>query len=582
MSELTNRKPRDTYTWLLHFGSGGPLTETPAAVFLGDGTELPFKVSIAGLHNASGILFATASDLATGLEAKSDLGHGHEISEIVDLTANLAGKLPRLSSISVYDTSPNFSVPLVEETTLTNGHRRWSSVEGGSLEHDGAAFWWLRFFDGTSYTFEASLAVDTESPWDYDGLWNVSIGSGDPSLEIDPQTIEPAAGFTGTRAITNRTDGRPDSILPGSSATTLADANQMVVNVSGVTHRANLSTLWTWIKSKLDSALTLAGSKTFSGQVELTGQTAAANTSAMSRQLVDDRLGRLILDFDFSSTTANGATGGSGVWNYTLPDHAKMLEIICVSGGGGGGSGRCGAAGTNRFGGGGGASGTISIVNVRVSNLPSLALIVTVGQGGTGGAAQMANDSNGIDGSGGGDSRVSSSGSIVAYAGGISNFAAGKGGTNASGTQGQIGGWTGTFVHVPGGSGTSGDGNAPTTPGNMVPSAGGGGGGLNTSNVIGRGGHTNPGGGCWGGGITAARPGAGVDGGTGTDPTITTWIPVGCGGPGGNAGVSVQGGRGRNGVRGGGGGGGGAGTNGFGSGAGGNGGDGFVRIIVHF
>ena len=56
----------------------------------------------------------------------------------------------------------------------------------------------------------------------------------------------------------------------------------------------SLLILWAWIKSKLDLALTLSGTKTFTGQVELTGQSATNGTSAMTRDLA--RQQRQLLD----------------------------------------------------------------------------------------------------------------------------------------------------------------------------------------------------------------------------------------------------------------------------------------------
>ena len=52
----------------------------------------------------------------------------------------------------------------------------------------------------------------------------------------------------------------------------------------------SLLLLWAWIKSKLDTALTFAGTKTFTGQVELTGQSATNGTSAMTRNLVSNAI----------------------------------------------------------------------------------------------------------------------------------------------------------------------------------------------------------------------------------------------------------------------------------------------------
>lgn len=64
--------------------------------------------------------------------------------------------------------------------------------------------------------------------------------------------------------------------------------------VSSSTKWITFENLWTWVKSKLDGVLTIAGAKTLSGQLELTGQLATNPTSAMTRALVDARGGRTV------------------------------------------------------------------------------------------------------------------------------------------------------------------------------------------------------------------------------------------------------------------------------------------------
>ena len=68
-----------------------------------------------------------------------------------------------------------------------------------------------------------------------------------------------------------------------------------------------LSTLWTWIKAKIDLGQTWAGAQSFTGQVQLAaGQAATDAQSAMSRGLGDARYGSaqsLFLTSDSSSPT---------------------------------------------------------------------------------------------------------------------------------------------------------------------------------------------------------------------------------------------------------------------------------------
>jgi hypothetical protein len=93
----------------------------------------------------------------------------------------------------------------------------------------------------------------------------------------------------------------------------------------------SLLLLWAWIKSKLDFPLTLAGTKTFTGQVELTGQSATNGTSAMTRDLA--RRQRQLLDtYDnwdlFGSLFGMGFGGANGAGSYATGGQAQSGNAI--------------------------------------------------------------------------------------------------------------------------------------------------------------------------------------------------------------------------------------------------------------
>lgn len=93
----------------------------------------------------------------------------------------------------------------------------------------------------------------------------------------------------------------------------------------------SLLLLWSWIKSKLDLALTLSGTKTFTGQVELTGQSATNGTSAMTRDLA--RQQRQLLDaYDnwdlFGSLFGMGSGGSNGAGSYATGGQAQSGTAI--------------------------------------------------------------------------------------------------------------------------------------------------------------------------------------------------------------------------------------------------------------
>lgn len=127
------------------------------------------------------------------------------------------------------------------------------------------------------------------------GSFKASFGSGAPISQNRAYVAPNADGYI---ALTAATTGVPDNINPGSAKTTPIDADEVIMRDSTgtpVAKRLTFANLWTWIQSKLDGVLTIAGAKTLTGQLELTGQTATNPTSAMTRGLGDARYGQIRL-----------------------------------------------------------------------------------------------------------------------------------------------------------------------------------------------------------------------------------------------------------------------------------------------
>lgn len=107
---------------------------------------------------------------------------------------------------------------------------------------------------------------------------------------------------------------------------------------------------------------------------------------------------------------------------YVMPSGYLEIESDLVGASGGGGSGRRGAVSTTRSGGApGGAPGRVVRRHRNIAAGTSITL--TFGAAGTGGAAQTVNDTNGIDGTAGGNTTF---GTLSTAYGGV----AGKGGSN--------------------------------------------------------------------------------------------------------------------------------------------------------
>lgn len=293
----------------------------------------------------------------------------------------------------------------------------------------------------------------------------------------------------------------------------------------------------------------------------------------------------VVADFDYATATAGlGITGANGAWAITIPDNAKSIDLIMVSAGCGGGSGRRGAAGSARYGGGGGSGGAVALLTLPCSKLPSLSLTVEVPAGGAGGASASADNTDGADGVAGAGAYVRSGGIYVAACTGSYN-GYGKKGTASSGAGGVQNTSAATFLAIAGGSssvsGVAGAGSYGTF---KEPLGGCAGGGISAANAWYRGGTTLADylGGIYGSIGTIAFANTYVEGASPDASTQTAWSPIGPPGSGGNASAAGAGGKGGDGLRGGGGGGGGASVNGYSSGAGGKGGDGFVRMIIRF
>lgn len=297
--------------------------------------------------------------------------------------------------------------------------------------------------------------------------------------------------------------------------------------------------------------------------------------------------------------------------SYTIPQKAKIIQIILVGAGAGGGAGAVRAAGTAASGGGGGGGGSINVQELLVADFPGTSVLnITIGLGGNGGLGAISTTATNA-GAGGGNSYITIANEVNNYflmlaPGGQAAAAAAAavlpGGINRDHLFGNI------KNTPPAGSATVITGtNVPTSISLSPPHtlAGAAGGSLNAA---------NPGTPAVGGaivlaitpstaplqtssvpfavdiatsGVTIAAGGtanAALAAGKGADGIFISkrfrMLGAGCGGAGGGSSTTANtnGGNGGNGYRGGGGGGGGASR--FSGGNGGNGGNGYCCIVA--
>jgi hypothetical protein len=276
----------------------------------------------------------------------------------------------------------------------------------------------------------------------------------------------------------------------------------------------------------------------------------------------------------------------SGTW--TKPVGARFVEVTLIGGSAGGGSGRVGAAGTAATGGGGGASSAIVNYTFYADDLNATETI-TVGAAGVGGAEVSTDDTDGNDGTSGGETAigVGINNKLRTYTAnpglGGKNAAAGAGGASSIGaTAFNTGQGSGGSSSSTGAIGTSG-----TNSSGFNTLGGASGGGVSTANAPANGGtgsrwtsisvlpQTNGG--------AAGTTGGSADAGDGNLNAMKIFgFQLGTGGGGGAGATNRNGGNGGNGANFAGGGGGGATRNGYSSGKGGNGTDGIAVLVTYF
>lgn len=138
-------------------------------------------------------------------------------------------------------------------------------------------------------------------------------------------TISPGVGPTGSDGPSNITTATATDLAAGfvasdgDSIIEATTAQKLALPVSTAQAAADAVVLAA-VPAAVNAMTTITGSKTFSGQVELTGQAATGDDSSMSRSLSDTRYGELFsLTEDLEGTEADSTTFVDSTNTVTLP-----------------------------------------------------------------------------------------------------------------------------------------------------------------------------------------------------------------------------------------------------------------------
>jgi hypothetical protein len=204
------------------FGNGTTIAGATAAASAATANTLVLRTgtgaaSFVGITNTGNLNLATGTTFTygTGIAAshRTALGLGSlatqsgTIADYLTIASASATYLPRLSTLTVTGTTPAFPGPLVEQPALQNGKREWLGPAGSYLQFDGSD-WYLGCTDGVD-TYSATVYDPTDEPWKIMApTWGLVIGTGAPTLTIDPPTLVPVTPFTGTIALAADQYGR--------------------------------------------------------------------------------------------------------------------------------------------------------------------------------------------------------------------------------------------------------------------------------------------------------------------------------------------------------------------------------------
>jgi hypothetical protein len=261
-------------------------------------------VSTSGVFNATSYTYGTgaASAMRTALDV-----------------------LPITSVITVTGTTPAETQPLIEQASLLNGKRWWAGGDT-SVEYDGTD-WLVHTFDGVN-NYDANFTSTTDKPWNINpASWNVTNGSGQPTLSIDLQTLQPIAGVSGTIAIVDDQEGRVAPSDMTGLGTDVATALSIAANGSGgfVTDTGTVTLTNKTLTSPAINSATFGTAATFNATSYTYGTGAA--TEHMASIVNGSGIRNVFCYDDFIGTSASGGAIGELGWIGTATMAIRGNEL---------------------------------------------------------------------------------------------------------------------------------------------------------------------------------------------------------------------------------------------------------------
>jgi hypothetical protein len=217
-----------TFPVTLVSSAGGAFTNNHSLLF---GQIVVATNAVTSATTSDGTATLSTSTLTTGALTVSTSGVFNATSYTYGTGAASAMRtaldvLPRTSVITVTGTTPPITEPLIEQNSQFNGKRYWTGGDS-SVEYDGTD-WLVHAFDGVN-NYDANFASTTDEPWNISAAaWNVTNGSGQPTLSIDRTALFPNENNSGTMALVADQDGQirlSDVIGLGSNVSTALAIN---------------------------------------------------------------------------------------------------------------------------------------------------------------------------------------------------------------------------------------------------------------------------------------------------------------------------------------------------------------------